>query len=237
MGRKDSKSEYLSKYRYPRNQFRRGFLRGGINLLAKILSDYEIYGKENLPKNGPLLIVGNHFHFLDTIGPIHSTKYPLEFIGDAEMPNAPMSMKIFPRMWGTLRIMQGTPNLEALRAAEAVLAQDGILGIFPEGHVHKPPLGTPLPGAAFMALRLGVPILPMGTFSEDDWDLFGTLKKKRRRARVVTRIGAPFGPLDIGEPGKLPGRAEVKAAGKVIMEKIAELLPLSARGPYTAELP
>lgn len=236
MGRQEIKSEYLAKYRYPRHQFRRAFLRGGINILAKILVDYEIYGTENLPRNGPLLIVGNHFHFLDTIGPIHSTKYPLEFIGDAEMPNAPMSMKIFPRIWGALRIMQGTPNLEAMRAAEAVLEQDGILGIFPEGHVHKPPLGTPLPGAAFMALRLGVPILPIGTFSEDDWILFGTLRNKRRRARVVTRIGEPFGPLDIGEPGKLPGRVEVKAAGKAIMEQIAALLPPSARGPYAAEL-
>ena len=211
-------------------------MRGGIAFLARILVDYKIFGTENLPKKGPLLIVGNHFHFLDTIGPIHSTKYPLEFIGDAEMPNAPMSMKIFPRIWGALRIMQGTPNLEAMRAAEAVLKQDGILGIFPEGHVHKPPLGTPLPGAAFMALRLGVPILPIGTYSEDDWNLFGTIREKRRRARVVTRIGETFGPLDIGEPGKLPGRVEVKAAGQVIMEKIAALLPVSARGPYLTDL-
>jgi len=211
-------------------------LRGGIAFLARILVDYKIFGTENLPKKGPLLIVGNHFHFLDTIGPIHSTKYPLEFIGDAEMPNAPMSMKIFPRIWGALRIMQGTPNLEAMRAAEAVLEQDGILGIFPEGHVHKPPLGTPLPGAAFMALRLGVPILPIGTYSEDDWKLFGTIREKGRRARVVTRIGETFGPLDIGEPGKLPGRVEVKVAGQVIMEKIAALLPVSARGPYLTDL-
>jgi hypothetical protein len=87
-----------------------------------------------------------------------------------------------------------------------------------------------------MALRLGVPILPLGTFSEDDWNIFDTLRKKRRKARVVTRIGEPFGPLAIGEPGKLPGRVEVKAAGQAIMEKIAALLPTSARGPYMAEL-
>ena len=236
MSRQEAKSEYLAKYRYPRNQFLRGLLRGGIGFLTKILIDYKVYGTENLPKKGPLLIVGNHFHFLDSIGPIHSTKYPLEFIGDAEMPNAPMSVKLFPRLWDTLRIMQGTPNLAALRAAEAVLAQDGVLGIFPEGHVHKPPLGTPLPGAAFMALRLGVPILPIGTFSEDDWNIFGTLREKGRKTRVVSRIGTPFGPLAIGEPGKLPGRDEVKAAGQVIMEKIASLLPASARGPYTADL-
>ena len=236
MGRQAIKSDYLVKYRYPRNQFRRSLLRAGIAGAVKLLVDYKIFGTENLPKKGPLLIVGNHFHFLDTIGPIHTTKYPLEFIGDAEMPNAPMTMKLFPRIWGTLRIMQGTPNLEAMRAAEAVLEQDGILVIFPEGHTHNPPLGTPLPGAAFMALRLGVPILPIGTFSEDDWNIFGTLKQKRRRVRVVTRIGEPFGPLAFGEPGKLPGRVEVKAAGQVIMEKIAALLPVSARGPYLPDL-
>lgn len=236
MGRQETKSEYLNKYHYPRHLFRRGFMRAGIAVLVKLLVDYEIHGTENLPKKGPLLIVGNHFHFLDTIGPIHSTKYPLEFIGDAEMPNAPMSMKIFPRMWDTLRILQGTPNLEAMRGAEAVLAQDGVLAIFPEGHTHEPPLGAPLPGAAFMALRLGVPILPIGTFCEDNWNLFGTIREKRRKARVVTRIGEPFGPLAFGEPGKMPGRAEVKAAGQAIMERIAALLPLSARGPYSTEI-
>ena len=233
MKRQESKDEYLEKYHYPRHQFRRGVLRAGIAVAAKLLIDYRVQGTENLPEKGPLLIVGNHFHFLDTIGPIHSTKYPMEFIGDAEMPNAPMSVKIFPRMWETLRIMQGTPNLAALRAAEAVLAQDGVLVIFPEGHVHKPPLAEPLPGAAFLALRLGVPILPIGTYSEDDWNLFGTLTQKRRKARVQTIIGKPFGPLEIGEPGKVPGRLEVKAAGQAIMEKIAVLLPYSARGLNT----
>lgn len=236
MGRQETKNEYLAKYRYPRNQFRRGFLRGGIAVAVKLILDYKVYGTENLPEKGPLLIVGNHFHFLDTIGPIHTTKYPLEFIGDAEMPNAPMSMKLFPRLWQTLRILQGTANLEAMRAAETILEQDGILVIFPEGHVHTPPLAAPLPGAAFMALRLGVPILPIGTYSEDDWDLFGTITKKRRRARVVTRIGEVFGLLAVGEAGKLPGREEVKAAGKIIMEKIANQLPVSARGSYSLEL-
>lgn len=236
MGRQEAKKEYLVKYRYPRNRFRRNFMRGGIAVVASILIDYEVYGTENLPAKGPLLIVGNHFHFLDTIGPIHTTKYPLEFIGDAEMPNAPLTMKIFPRLWQTLRILQGTANLEAIRAAEAILEQDGILAIFPEGHTHEPPLAAPLPGAAFMALRLGVPILPIGTFSEDNWNIFGTLTKKRRRARVVTRIGAPFGPLAVGETGKLPGREEVKAAGRMIMESIAHLLPESARGAYSADL-
>jgi len=199
------------------------------------LLNYRVEGKENLPKSGPLLIVGNHFHFLDTISPIKVTRYPLEYIGDAEMPMAPGIVKIFPRIWGTLTIMQGTANLEAIRAAETILEQHGTLAIFPEGHVHKPPLGSPLPGAAFLALRLGVPIIPIGTFSEDDWDVFGTIRKKHRRARVVTRIGKPFGPLATGDANCVPSREDVKRAGQEIMEQIARMLPESARGAYLQE--
>lgn len=226
------KSEFHAKYPYPRNRTRRGILRAGIVAATRLLLNYRLEGKENLPKSGPLLIVGNHFHFLDTISPIRVTKYPLEYIGDAEMPMAPGIVKIFPKVWGTLTIMQGTANLEAMRAAEAILEQKGILVIFPEGHVHKPPLGGPLPGAAFLALRLGVPIIPIGTYSEDDWDIFGTITKKNRRARVVTRIGKPFGPLATADPNCVPGREEVKRAGHEIMEQIARMLPESVRGPY-----
>ncbi|MDD2521623.1 MAG: lysophospholipid acyltransferase family protein [Anaerolineaceae bacterium] len=235
MPRSRRKSELLAKYHYPRNRTRRSFLRGGIGALAWLLLDYQIEGKENLPEDGPLLIVGNHFHFLDTIGPIHVTKYPLEFINDAEMPMAPGIVKFLPGWWGTLKITQGRPNLEAIRAAETILQQNGVLAIFPEGHVHKPPLGNPLPGAAFLGLRLGVPIVPVGTYSEDDWDIFGTLLHKKRKARVVTRIGKPFGPLADGDPTCVPGREDVKNAGQEIMRQIANLLPKSARGPYLQE--
>lgn len=235
MPRSRRKSEFHAKYPYPRNRTRRAILRAGIRAASWLLINYHIEGKENLPKHGPLLIVGNHFSFLDTISPIHVTNYSLEFIGDAEMPMAPALVKIFPRLWGTLKIMQGTANLEAIRAAEAILEQNGVLVIFPEGHVHKAPLGSPLPGAAFLALRLGVPIIPIGTYSEDDWNIFGTLTKKHRRARVVTRIGKPFGPLAAADPDRIPGREDVRRAGQEIMEQIAGMLPESARGPYLQE--
>ena len=235
MPRSRRKSEFHAKYPYPRKRTRRGILRAGIKAATWLLTNYRIEGKENLPKNGPLLIVGNHFSFLDTISPIRVTKYSLEFIGDAEMPMAPTIVKIFPRLWGTLRIMQGTANLEAIRAAEAILEQNGVLAIFPEGHVHKAPLGNPLPGAAFLALRLGVPIIPIGTYSEDDWDIFGIITQKHRRARIVTRIGKPFGPLASADPNSVPGREDVRRAGQQIMEQIAKMLPESARGPYLLE--
>ena len=71
-----------------------------IKVIAGILVTWDVRGLENIPEKGPLLIVGNHFHFLDTVAPIRWTQWPLEFIGDFEMPNAPPIMRLFPKSLG-----------------------------------------------------------------------------------------------------------------------------------------
>ncbi len=231
MRNKDELVELIKKYPYPRRRFIRTLLRSGIALGGSLLTHFEISGRDNLPKEGPFIIVGNHFHFLDTIGPIHSTSYPLEFIGDFEMPNAPKLMRMFPNAWRTLKVEQGTPNFETIKAAEAVLSQKGVLVIFPEGHTHEPPLGQALPGAAYLAMRSGVPLLPIATYSDNGWDLFGTIKRKKHRIRVWANIGKPFGPLP-GAGLDRPSREQIKESSRIIMSHIAALLPPAFRGEY-----
>jgi len=226
--------KYIQKYPWPRRRFIRSLLRLGIDVVGAVLTRWKVSGRENIPEKGPLLIVGNHFSFLDTVAPIHVTKWPLEFIGDFEMPNAPPLMRIFPNAWETLKIEQGTPNFEALYASEAVLEQNGVLVIFPEGHVHDGPLRTALPGAAYMALRTGAPILPMSTISDNDWKLFKTITEEKRRLGVFTKIGEVFGPLKTKNPDR-PSRQEIRAAGELIMTRIAALLPERCRGPFEPE--
>ena len=226
---------FIKKYPWPRRKLIRGILTAAISLFAGILTRWEITGLENLPAKGPLLIVGNHFHFLDTVAPIHSTRWPIEFIGDLVMPNAPPIMRIFPNAWQTLKIQQGTPNFEALQASQAILAQKGVLVIYPEGHVHSGPLRQALPGAAYMALRTGVPILPMGTISDNDWKLFETISENKRRLKIFTKIGEVFGPIETSNPER-PTREETKADGHMIMTKIAALLPQEYRGEFDPEL-
>jgi len=203
--------KYIKKYPWPRRKFIRGLLSIGIDIIGGILTRWEVSGKENIPAKGPLLIVGNHFSFLDTVAPIHSTHWPLEFIGDFVMPKAPPMMRMFPRAWETLTIEQGTPNFEALQASPA------------------------LPGAAFMALRTGAPILPIGTISDNDWKLFKTITEKNRRLKIFTKIGKVFGPIKSENPNR-PTRNEIRSAGDLIMRQIAALLPKAYRGEFDPEL-
>jgi 1-acyl-sn-glycerol-3-phosphate acyltransferase len=226
--------QYINKYPWPRRQVMRRILKTGIDVLGSILTRWEVEGRENIPKKGPLLIVGNHSSFLDTVAPIHSTRWPLEFIGDFEMPNAPPIMRMFPRAWETLKIEQGTPNFEALQASEAILAQNGVLVIYPEGHTEPGPLRRALPGAAYMALRTGVPILPMGTYSDNHWKLFKTITEEKRRLGIYTKIGEVFGPLRAGNSNR-PSRQEIETAGHLIMSKIAALLPKEYQGEFAQE--
>ena len=230
----DMIQRYIKKYPWPRRCFIRGLLSTSVDIIASILTRWEVIGKENIPKSGPLIIVGNHFHFLDTVAPIHSTHWPLEYIGDFEMPNAPPVMRMFPNAWQTLKIEQGTPNFEALQASEAILAQKGVLVIYPEGHVNGGPLRSALPGAAYIALRTGVPLLPIGTVSDNNWRLFKTMTEKNRRLRIFTRIGKVFGPFKT-EDSHRPNRQELKETGMKIMMKIAELLPKEFRGEFDLE--
>jgi len=230
----EKRQQYKRKYPWPRRQFIRGLLATTIEIIASILTRWEVTGMENIPEKGPLLIVGNHFHFLDSVAPIHATHLPLEFIGDFEMPNAPPIMRMFPNFWQTLKIEQGTPNFEALQASEAILAQDGVIVIYPEGHVNGGPLRHALPGAAYMAMRTGVPLLPMGTISDNNWKLFKTLSEKKRRLGIFTNIGEVFGPFKTENPNR-PSRQEINNVGRIIMEKIAALLPREQRGPFATE--
>ena len=223
--------DLISPYPYPRNRFRRGILKAGIGILASAMSRFTVVGKKNIPQDGPLIVVTNHFHFLDAALLILAAPWPLEFLADFEMPNVPNILKFFPDLYGTYDVAQGAPNLDALRASEAILAQKGVLGVFPEGRVHQPPLRAALPGAAFLALRTGAPILPVGVFSDNHWDIFSTIRDKGHRIQATCRFGEVFGLLKAENPRR-PTRKEISLAGEQIMAGIAKQLPPGMRGAY-----
>jgi 1-acyl-sn-glycerol-3-phosphate acyltransferase len=225
--------EVEMRVRYPRRVVIRALLRGLDWLAFTLLTRLEVHGRENCPKQGPLIVVANHFDYADPVLMVRVAPWPLDFWGGFRMPHAPPYLTWIPRLWGYYHVHRGGYSREAIRAGEAVLKQGGILGIYPEAGNWATVLRRPRPGAAFLAARTGAPILPMG------FDGLGAVFPslgRGRRARVTARIGQVFGPFSASEAG--PGhRRRIEEIGDEIMRHIAELIPPEKRGVYSDDIP
>ena len=218
-----------SEFQYPRRRVIRAVLKRLTHVAMAVLTDLEITGQENLPEKGPLLVVANHFSFIDPVAMIRAAPWPLDFVGGFQMPNAPQWLTWIPKLWGYYPVYRGTGSRYALRAAEAVLAQDGVLGIFPEAGNWATVLRPARPGAAFLAAQTGAPILPMGF--DGLTEVFPRLRRERR-AGVTIRIGKIFGPFRAEGRGRAR-RRQLDDIGHAIMHHIAELIPPERRGHYS----
>ena len=216
------------EFRYPRRRLIRALLRVLAGGALSALTRWHVEGREHLPRDGPLLVVANHFSFIDPVAMIYATPWPLEFIGGLEMPNAPPIVRFIPRLWGRYTVQRGTGARDALRGAQAVIEQGGILGIFPEGGSWATVLRPARPGAAYLAAQTGAPLLPIGF--DGLVDVFPCLRRGRR-ADVTVRIGPRFGPYTATGRGR-ERRRQLDAIGHRIMQHIAPLLPPWRRGRY-----
>lgn len=214
---------------YPRRLVMRKTLRLLISIAFPVLANFEVEGQENLPEGGPLLVVGNHFSFVDPVAMIHATRWPLEFLGGIERPNAPWITQFIPYLWGYVEVPRRTGGLQGLRKAESVLQHHGVLGIFPEAGSWATVLRPARPGTAYLATRTNAPILPLGLIGMES--LFPTLRKGKRPT-VSVRIGQVFGPFATTGRGK-ERREQLDEIGHTIMKKIAALIPPEKRGYYS----
>ncbi len=219
------------EFKYPRRRVIRTASRYLTRLIFTTISDFKVVGRENLPAKGPLLVVGNHFSFLDPVAVLAISPWPIEFVGGRRVPNAPKGVGALRELWGYYPVYRGTGSQLAFRAAQAVFDQRGILGIFPEGSSAVAVLRPPRPGAAFMAARAQVPILPIGM--DGLTDVFPKLRKGRR-AKVTIRIGKPIGPFEASGRGRAR-RERLDEIGHIIMQRIADLIPVDRHGHYSAD--
>ncbi len=220
-----------TRVRYPRRRFIRTLLKAWAHISWALLTDLQIVGLENCPREGPLIVVANHFHFADPVLMVRVAPWKLDFWGGFHMPDAPPLLAWIPKAWGYYHVHRGGYSREAIRAGEAVLKQRGILGIFPEAGSWAGLLRKPRRGTAFLASRTGAPILPMGF--DGLADIFPMLRRGRR-ARITARIGRVFGPFSAPEEGP-EHRRLLDEIGDEIMRHIAALIPPEKHGVYSSD--
>ena len=200
-----------------------------VRMLLLLLTRWRVKGKENVPSQGPVVVVANHLNLADPPLLWVSLGRTTVFMAKQELFRSRFS-SYFIRSLGAFPVHRGQLDRKALRQAEQLLANGMALITFPEGTRSKTgQLQPAFSGSALIALRSGVPILPVG--------ITGTERIKGvawllRRPRITVNIGQPFHlPLASSKLTKV----ELVRLTNYMMGRIAELLPPEYRGNYVEQ--
>lgn len=153
-----------------------------------------------VPRSGPVLVVANHLGFLD--GPFVFAMVPrrAHFIIKKQTFSGPMGALM--EGVGQIPLDRSVADRTALGSALAVLRGGGAVGMFPEGTRGRGDVRAIHGGAAWLALQIGCPVVPvacLGTRTTGD----GRSAIPPVRGRLVAVFGAPV--VLEPDPG-LPGR-------------------------------
>lgn len=185
-------------------------------------------GAEHLP-GGPFLAVANHMTNLDALVVGHylydNGAAPV-FLAKSELFENRVLGAVL-RAAGQVPVHRGTEHAgDALAEADAVLAAGGCVVIFPEGTFTRDPDLWPMTGrtgAARLALRTGVPVVPVAHWgAQDVLPRYGTWPRLVPRHRVTVVAGPPVDLTDL--EGREPDREALEAATARLMAAVTGLL-------------
>jgi len=199
-----------------------GFL---ARMLLALLTRWQVNGRENIPSEGPLLVVANHLHAFDPVVVALSLNRKVIFMAKEELFRCRLRAYIL-RGFGSFPVHRGRLDMKALRLANQLLAQGLALAIFPEGkRSFNGQLQPALPGSALIAARNGAPILPIGITGTENAG--GGIAWLLRRPRITVNIGRTF---FLPPAGSRLTKAELAERAQLITSHIAQLLPEDYHG-------
>ncbi|MHB1063788.1 MAG: lysophospholipid acyltransferase family protein [Georgenia sp.] len=205
--------------------------------LLRVLTRRSWYGGEHLPRSGGFIVVANHMtnldplvvaHFLDGHGAAP------RFLAKSELFGNRVVAALLGHA-GQIPVHRGTANArDALAAADAALTAGGCVVIFPEGTFTRDPDLWPMTGrtgAARLALRTGVPVIPVA-----QWGAHRILPRYSNWLRIVPRrpvtvVAGP--PVDLsGLDGTEPDHATLgEATARITAAITRQLAHIRAEEP------
>jgi 1-acyl-sn-glycerol-3-phosphate acyltransferase len=129
--------------------------------LGRLVLRPNVSGRSRMPHDGGAVIAFNHVGFLDVLLVTQVLARPTRFMVASGVLRVPVFGQIL-RVSGAFGVRRGERDRESLRVAIDAAAAGGLVGIFPEGGLrHGGPLGRLHRGAALIALRAHVPLVPV----------------------------------------------------------------------------
>lgn len=191
------------------------FARAVVLGVFKVLFRVHVVGIEHVPKSGAYIVAPSHRSNLDVPFAAFVTKRDIRFLAKEELFTPGFGERLFHAL-GAIPVERGTADRGALRAIEAALREGSVVGLFPEGTRKRgPEIADLFDGTSYLAVKLGVPILPVGIGGSEA--ILAKGKKIPRLHRVVVSVGRPVMPP---EP---EGRAKRAAAARLTQELHTEL--------------
>jgi len=167
------------------------FVRLIVSLPTLLLYRVRAVGRENVPKDGPLILAPNHFSQMDHFFAGLYLRRKIRFMAKSQMFGPPVLTYIY-KHGGVIPIRRGHRDEEAFKTAFTVLDEEGMLLIYAEGgRSRSGDLGEPKPGVGRLALESGAPVVPVAIYGSA-----GVRRWKRLRFPKVT--------VEFGEPISFP---------------------------------
>jgi len=190
-------------------------LQAGCRIVTTLMFDLKVYGRDNLPSTGGVLLVANHQSYLDPILVAVHLKRPVSFLAKSELfENRYFGWLI--RSLHAFPVRQGEGDVGAVRETIRRVQEGHVLNIYPEGSRSDDGEMAPLmSGIALIVKRAEAPIVPVAIEGA-----FGAWPRQRKifRAHPVRIMYGP--PLHVNG---LKGREIVDLLDKTLRQMIAEL--------------
>jgi 1-acyl-sn-glycerol-3-phosphate acyltransferase len=164
------------------------FVRILVSLPTLLIWRVRAIGRENVPKDGPLILAPNHFSQMDHFFIGLYLRRKIRFMAKSQMFGPPVLTYIY-KHGGVIPIRRGHHDEEAFTTAFTVLDQEGMLLIYAEGGRSRgSELGEPKRGVGRLALESGAPVVPVtiyGSATVRRW-------KRLRFPQVTVQYGEPL---------------------------------------------
>ena len=209
--------------KYPRKSIFRNSSRLLVRMLLPLLTQTKISKLDQFPKNGPLIVVGNHTGAMEVVLMAAYSPKAMEFMGAVEMPWNGWMGKVID-LYGLIPVYRGYTGNSSLKMGVDVLRQSGMLGIFPEGGFWEPGKQKAQSGVAWLSYVTQSPVLPIG---------FGDTRGKMaeifqfKRPSFEMNIGDLLPPVQLNKSTNK--KEALQKAADEIMDKVWSLVPEGER--------
>lgn len=151
-----------------------------IRCFMRTLWRTRVYGRENVPSDGPLIVACNHVSYLDPPGMGSFCPRRISYMAKKELFAIPVLGPLIAALGAYPVDREGSATAAIKRSLE-VLRTGGAVGIFPEGTRNLTGTVQPQTGVALLASLAKAPVVPACIAGSD-------------RAKQLGQIKVAFGP-------------------------------------------